>query len=414
MPLAVDIAVTHLLTRKRQTAVSMLGVAMGVGFAIAMAGLMDGFQTYFISKVIDVTPHIVMKDEFRNPPVQPAALRYSHGALNLRGVRPRDEIRGIRRAQSIVASLSRRANLSVAPSLEGQVFLRYGSKDVGATLIGIEPDRQRTVSNLERDLTAGSLDALKTSANGLIIGVDLARKLGVKMRDTVTAVSPAGVILKMKIVGIFRTGLINLDGSTSYALLKKVQVLQKRINVINQINMRLKDADAAQRVAASIERRFLYRTESWQEANEGVLGVFVIQHAIMYATTGAILVVACFGIFNVISTIIFEKTRDIAILKSMGFEEGDIRMIFLIEGVAVGVLGSLLGWGLGYALLQLLASVKFDVEGIVKLQGFVLHSTWVHYAIGTVAAMSSAAFAAYLPARKAARLRPVDIIRGAA
>jgi len=234
------------------------------------------------------------------------------------------------------------------------------------------------------------------------------------MRDTVTAVSPAGVILKMKIVGIFRTGLINLDGGVAYALLKKVQVLQKRINVVNQITMRLKDPDAAGKVAAAIERRFRYRTESWQEANEGVLGVFVIQHAIMYATTGAILVVACFGIFNVISTIIFEKTRDIAILKSMGFEESDIRSIFLIEGLAVGILGSLLGWALGYGLLQLLGSVKFNVESFVKLEGFVLHSTWVHYAIGTVAAMASAAFAAYLPARKAARLRPVDIIRGAA
>jgi len=414
MPLAFDIAITHLLTRKRQTAVSMLGVAMGVGFAIAMAGLMDGFQTYFVSKVIDVTPHITMKDEFRNPPAQPAAIRFGHGAFALRGVRPRDELRGIRRAQSIVASLARRDGLAVAPSLEGQVFLRYGSKDVGASLIGIEPDRQRTVSNLENDLTDGSLDALKTSANGLIIGIDLARKLGIKMRDTVTAVSPAGVILKMKIVGIFRTGLINLDGSVAYALLKKVQVLQKRINVVNQIAMRLKQPDAAGQVAAAIERRFHYRTESWQEANAGVLGVFVIQHAIMYATTGAILVVACFGIFNVISTIIYEKTRDIAILKSMGFEEGDIRMIFLIEGIAVGILGSLLGWALGYALLQLLGSVKFNVESFVKLEGFVLNSTWVHYAVGTVAAMGSAAFAAYLPARKAARLRPVDIIRGAA
>lgn len=414
MPLALDIALTHLMTRKRQTAVSMLGVAMGVGFAIAMAALMQGFQQFFVSKIVDVTPHIVMKDEFRQPPVQPAALRYGHGALKLRGVRPREEIRGIRRARRILGALSRRAGLAVAPSLQGQVFLRYGSKDVGANIIGIDPDRQRHVSNLERDLTAGSLDHLKTSANGIIIGHGLATKLGVKMRDTVTAVSPAGVILKMKIVGIFRTGLVNLDDGETYALLKKVQILQKRINVVNQLHMRLKVPDHARRVAASIERRYRYRTESWQEANEGVLGVFVIQHAIMYATTGAILVVACFGIFNIISTVIYEKTRDIAILKSMGFEEGDIRAIFLLEGMAVGVIGSLLGWALGYSLIQLLASIEFEVESMVKLQGFVLYTTWVHYAIATTAAIVSAALAAYLPARKAAGLRPVDVIRGAA
>lgn len=414
MPLALQIALTHLLTRRRQTAVSMLGVAMGVGFAIAMAAMMQGFQSFFVSKVIDVTPHIIMKDEFRVPPKQPAALRYGGGALVIRGFKPRDELRGIRRARRIIAALSKRRDLNAAPTLHGQIFLRYGSKDVGANLIGVEPERERLVTNLEHDLIAGSLDALKTSANGLIVGVGLAKKLGVKMRDTVTAVSSTGVILKMKIVGIFRTGLIDLDDTEAYTLLKKAQILQKRTNVVNQIRMRMKAPETARAVAGEIERRWRYRSESWQEANEGILGVFVIQHAIMYSTTGAILIVACFGIFNIISTVIFEKTKDIAILKSMGFEEGDIRTIFLVEGVTVGVLGSVLGSGLGYGLIRVLATVEFEVESFVKLQGFVLDSTFVHYAIAIGAAVASAALAAYIPARRAARLKPVDIIRGAA
>ena len=248
MPLALDIALTHLRTRKRQTAVSMLGVAMGVGFAIAMAAMMQGFQQFFVSKIIDVTPHIVMKDEFRTPPIQPAVKKYGSGALAILGVRPRDEVRGIRRARRIVASLAKRGGLTVAPTLQGQVFLRYGAKDLSANLVGIDPDRHRTVSNLERDLTVGSLDNLKTAANGIIIGSGLATKLGVKMRDTVTAVSPAGVILKMKIVGIFHTGILTLDNSSAYTLLKKSQILQKRTNVVNQIHIRIRNPDSARAI----------------------------------------------------------------------------------------------------------------------------------------------------------------------
>ena len=414
MPLSVDIAITHLLTRKRQTAVSMIGVAMGVGFTVAMATMMQGFQKDFVQRVIDNSPHITMKDEFRSPPVQPVAIRYPKGAVSLRGLKPRDEVRGIRRAQQILSVLAERDGLTVAPTLSGQVFLRYGSKRVSATLTGIEPDRERKVTQIEKDLKLGKLDDLKTSANGVILGKGLANKLGISMNKIVTAVSPEGVIMKMKVVGIYHTGVIAIDQTIAYALLKKSQILQDRPNVINQIRMRLAKVDEARPVAAAIERRYGYRTESWEEANEGIFGIFVIQNAIMYSTTGAILLVACFGIFNVISTVIYEKTRDIAILKSMGFEESDIRRIFLIEGMAVGFLGSLLGAGLGIGLITLLESVEFDIEGMVEAQGFILYKSIWHYLIAGGVAMLAATLAAYLPARRAARLRPVDIIRSAA
>jgi lipoprotein-releasing system permease protein len=134
----------------------------------------------------------------------------------------------------------------------------------------------------------------------------------------------------------------------------------------------------------------------------------------MYSTTGAILVVAAFGIFNIISTVVLEKTRDIAILKSIGLDETDIKLIFLMEGLAVGIVGALLGWATGYALTEMLAQVKLPIEGFVKAQGFYLkYSIW-HYLISAGIAIGAAVFAAYLPARKAARVNPVDIVRGAA
>lgn len=414
MKLALSIALTHLRSRRRQTLVSMGGVAMGVGFAVAMAALMQGFQQDFVNRVIDNSPHITMKDEFRTPPAQPVRLRYEAGAIDLRSQKPRDEVRGIKRAQATIAALSKWPGLSVAPTLSGQVILRYGSKDVSGTATGIDPDRERKVTKIEKDMVLGTLDDLKTTHNGIILGKGLAVKLGAKVNDTITAVSPVGVILRMKVVGLYYTGVVTIDDTISYVLLKKSQILQNRTNVINQIRMKVDDLQKASATAALIERRYKYRTESWEEANESIFSIFVIQNAIMYSTVGAILIVACFGIYNVISTVIYEKYKDIAILKSMGFTEGDVQRIFLLEGLIVGAAGSLTGWLLGYALTGLLDSIEFEVRGMIETQGLILKYSVMHYVYASIAAMASATLAAYLPARRAARVRPVDIIRGAA
>lgn len=414
MRLIAEIALTHLTHRKRQSIVSILGVAMGVGFFIGMAALMQGFQSYFVSKIIDVWPHIIMKDEYRLPSLQAAQRQFPQGAVALHGLKPVEELRGIRDAKAVIAALNRIEGIHAAPTMRTQAFMRYGAKDVSASLVGIDPDLERQVSQLERDLKVGSLNELHTAANGVILGEGLAAKLGVELHNIITVVSPAGVILKMQVVGIFRTGITTIDNFDSYTLLKKAQILANRPNVINQIRIRLRDVENARVVASSIESRYGYRTEAWEETYENVLGIFVIQNGIMYSSVGAILIVAAFGIFNIISTIIHEKSRDIAILKSIGVAEFDIRLIFLLEGLAVGVIGTLLGWALGHALIEILASIRFNIEGFVRAEGFILNESPYHYLLGAGFALIASSLAAFLPARKAARLDPVDILRGAA
>jgi len=414
MAVVLPIAFAHLKNRKRQTLVSVLGVALGVGFFIAIAALMQGFQQYFVHQIIDISPHIVIKDEYRMPPAQAAELAYPDGAVAIAGVKPKDELRGIKGARAKMAMLREMPGILAAPTLRGSVLLRYGSRDVAVSLVGIEPAAERRVTRMEADLTVGRLDDLFTEANAIILGDGLAQKLGAAPGDTIIAASPAGFVLKMKVVGLVHSGLTVLDNGEAYALLKKAQILQDRANVINQIQMRVSDVEGAERIAAEIEARFGYRTESWQESNRNVLGIFVVQNGIMYSTTSAILIVAAFGIYNIISTVVFEKTRDIAILKSMGFTERDIGLVFLTEGLIVGLLGAVIGWGVGYGLSEVLASIRFHVEGIVTMQSFQIFFSGVHYLIGAGFAIAAAAVAAVLPARKAASLNPVDIVRGAA
>lgn len=413
LPLGLSIALQHLRHRRRQTLVSLLGVALGVAFFIGISAMMQGFQRDFIARIIDVQPHIIVKDEVRDPPRQAVERTFPGGAIALRGLKPREEVRGIRGARNMIATLEELPGVHVAPALYGNLLLRFGGKDVSVNVTGIQPERERKVTHLEKDLLSGSLDALYTTSNAIILGEGVARKAGIREGDLISAVSPLGVVLKMKVVGIFRSNITLMDNFETYTLLKKAQILQNRPNVINRVNLRLDDVEQAAPLAAEIESRFGYRSEPWQEQSRNVLGIFVIQNAIMYSTVSAILIVACFGIFNVISTVVFEKTRDIGILKSMGFRDKDIRRIFLMEGLIVGLVGTVIGWLMGWGLIEFMASIHFDMEGFVKAQGFVLYRTPRHYLISAAMAVTSATLAAWIPARRASRLNPVDIVRGA-
>ena len=411
-----NLALTHLTGRVRQTVIAVFGVALGVAFFIAMAGLMQGFQQFFISKIIDVSPHIVMQDDYRERPRQAVSYAYDMDktAVSLNGVKPKEEIRGIKNAEKIISALRKMPDVHISPMLEGQIFYRYGSTDLSSTLKGIQPKYERYITKLENDMTAGSLDELQTHSDGVIVGDGLADNLNAHVGDTLTGISVAGLVRKMKVVGIFHTGITELDNTVSYTLLKDAQVIQSRPNVINAIRFALKDPYQAEGLAQRIERRFKYKTVSWQEANEGVLSVFIIQNIVRYTTTSAILLVACFGIYNIISTLINEKARDIAILKSIGFTEGNIQQIFIVQGMMIGFSGMIIGWGLGFAMSRGLEALPIHMNAIITAEKLFIVYDIHNYIYGGIACLVAATVAAWLPARKAARLKPVDIIRGAA
>ena len=410
---ALSIALAHLRHRRRQSLVSIAGVALGVGFFIALAALMQGFQGYILSTVIDVSPHVRIQDEYRTPQAQPAERFFGDSsAISYRGLRPKDERRGIRGYQEIMAYVYRLPDVEASLSLSGQVFLRFSAAETSATVRGIIPEEERKITRIEQDMLAGSFNDLSTAPNGIILGRGVAKKLGVTMNDSMIAVSAQGVSMRVKVVGILATGIVAIDDTTAYMLLKKVQILENKPNRISDINLRLANPDDAPSIARALEERFFWRAESWQEANEGIFGVFKVQNIVMYSTVTAIMIVAAFGIFNIISTIIHEKTRDIAILKSLGFREAVIRSIFVWQGMIVGLIGTLLGWALGYAFSTGLASIRINIGGFVESDRlFILWSFW-HYAIAASFSLTAAVIAAWLPARKAARLNPVDIVRG--
>ncbi len=218
----------------------------------------------------------------------------------------------------------------------------------------------------------------------------------------------------MKVVGLFRTGNASVDETQTFTLLKRAQVMFERPNRVNRFLIQLDDAYAARTVAQRIEDATGDKSVSWVEASEDILSVLVVRNIIMYSVVSAILLVASFGIYNTLSTIVLEKTRDIAILKSMGFHARDVRLIFLFEGVIIGIIGSLFGLALGAGLMQALSLVQIKPPGVSEQVFLPIWWGAQQFALATAFAMTSCILAAWLPARRAGRVHPVEILRGAA
>ncbi len=413
MPLPFDIALTHLWQRRRATLVSLTGVALGVAFFLAVSALMRGSEHDFITRLVDNSPHITVMDRRRAADVQPAELRWPRGAVAVRNVKPQPEVRGIRGYRNRLQYIEALPGARAAPVLAGSAVLTFAGQQQGVSLSGVVPARMKDVSSIERKMVSGSLDDLAATQNGIIIGAGLAAKFGLHMGSPVGVVSASTGGVTMKVVGIFRTGNAAYDEGETFTLLKRAQAILGRPDRVNRIIVQLADPHAARGVAADIERNTGYQSVSWLEASEDILSLLLVRNVIMYSVVAAILVVAAFGMYNTISTVASEKTRDIAILKAMGFRQRDIRAIFLVQGVIIGLAGSGAGLLLGHGMMLALASVELKPPGVSDVVHLPVWWGAGQYLLAAGFALAASVCAAYLPASKAARLQPVDILRGA-
>lgn len=412
MRLQLSIAVTHLLARKRQTLVSLSGIVLGTAFFLAVSALMQGSEKDFIKRLVDNSPHITVSDEYRGADIQPAAMQWPDAAVNIRSIKPQTEVRGIRGYQQKLAFIESIPGLRVAPALTGSVVLTFAGRVQGVSMTGLIPESMREVSSIEDKMIEGSLEALNANPNGIIVGIGLINKFKLALGRNVTVTTSDGIVRSMKIVGIFRTGTANYDETQTYALLKKVQSLLNRPNRVNRFVIQLSDPNQARDVATLIEQRIGYKSVSWLEASEDIMSLLTVRNVIMYSVVTAILVVAAFGIYNTISTIVMEKTRDIAIMKSMGFHASDIQLIFLSEGLIVGLIGSLLGIAVGLGLMWILDQVVLPITAMGGPTHLPVYRGQRQFFIAFAFALFSAVAASYLPANKGGRVHPVDVLRG--
>jgi lipoprotein-releasing system permease protein len=408
--LILDIAWTHVTARVRQTLVGMAGVAMGVGFTIMMAGLMEGSQIDFLRQLVDTMPHVTVQDERRAAAPQPADREY--GAVQMSGVANVGSRPGIRYPETAMASLRSWLPGDVAPQVKTTAIVDHGGR-VGVTLVGIDPRQEIRVSKLATQMREGQITDLNRAPNAVIIGEALAEKLAVKAGNTITLIGGQGTEVSSTVAGIFRSGMKRVDEGQIYALLSTAQLMIGQSGIINELRLRLNDPLSAERVARQVEAQTGYKSVSWQEANSDLLSTFAVRDFIVLTVMGAMLLTSSFATYNIISTITHEKRQDIAIMKSLGMHEAAVRRIFIIEAAIIGVVGIIVGWLIGYLLCYgwSLITIYNPLTGsTVPLS---IYYSLKHYVIVGGISLLCCTGAAFFPARKATRVHPVEIIRGA-
>ena len=408
------IALRQLWDRKMLNGIALLGVMLGVLTLIGINGIMQGFQVKFLDNITKISPHVTIYDkQLRPSPSILARWADDFVVTHVAHESPSDRQLRINRPAEIVRAISQMDGvLGAASALTGSAVIALGAQELPVDLRGIDPPRQDRVTPISAYTVEGSFRRLDASSDGILIGRGVANKIGARLDDVIKVGSPLGDKMTLKVVGIFDCGIPPVDNNRVYVTLRNAQTLLGKPDIIGRVEVKLVDPDRAPAVTEALERMFGYDAESWQETNANFLALFAMQNTIISFVVGAILCVGGFGILAVQIMIVLQKTRDIAILRSVGFRRADILVAFLLQGAIIAIVGGIVGDVIGHYVLVALSHLKTHTEGLVKSETFLIYEDDRFYVYGLVFAFVIGVVASLIPAIRGSRVEPVDVLRG--
>ena len=415
MRLLLGIARTHLTSRLKQSIIAGLGVTFGIGMFIILISFMTGLNGLLDGLILDRTPHIHIYNEIAPTEVQPLD-RYLDGADwgLIRSIKPKLTPSRIYNGPALLRHFKQDDRIKGATAqVSSQVFYTAGSIQLNGMVNGIDIREESRLFNIDNYIIEGDILDLHHNDNAIILGAGIVNKLSAKINDRVKLVSATGNTLSLKIVGIYQSGMAEIDNVQSYANLHTVQrLVGERSNYITSINVKLEDITSAPGLAEEMRRLYDVDAIDIYRANAQFDTGTSIRNLITYAVSIALLIVAGFGIYNILNMLIFEKMNDIAILKATGFSGKDVMIIFLAQAIIIGVSGGVVGLILGYAISVLIDHTPFVVDALPTVKTYPVNFDITYYMIGILFALISTTLAGFLPARKAKNIDPVDILRG--
>ena len=395
---------------------SLTGIVFGVGFFIVTQAQTSGFEEFFVKTILGTNGAIRIEDRFQATTFFIVADgSYHESKFDVATAREaRKYIEGVEEPDAMMDARRRFRNVSgVSTVVEGSVIADSSFKNDTAKALGIRLQDHLAVSDLAAQVArgAGTLEDFRTSPQGLIVGKVLAERLGLKVGDSL--ILRAGLEQRRyKVSAIFTTGVSDIDRVRIYMHLGEARSLLKKTTGASFLQVALFDRDRAPADAAQMEAVFKHSAKSWQEREESWLQAFKALQVSAALTVSTIILISGLGMFNTLAMIVIEKTKEIAILRSMGYTRKDIARIFIWLGTTVLVFGTIGGWMLGAAVTYGVSKYPIKIRGIFSADSFQVHWSIWHYVIATVTAAVVVMTAAVIPARRAARLEPGDIIRG--
>ncbi|MEM9985599.1 MAG: FtsX-like permease family protein, partial [Bacteroidota bacterium] len=298
----------------------------------------------------------------------------------------------------------------VAPEVNLSVFFQNGAVKLNGKLAGVDPVQDHAMYQTKDYVVAGDWDALNYRSDGIVIGVGLAEKLSVSLHDPVKLTTSDGVTKNYEVLALFETSIASVDNTTGYVRIGAArQLLSKNMSYVTDIQANLADYNQAEVVATDLAERIPYKVESWQASNGQLVAGNELRDIIAIAVSLTILLVAGFGIYNIMNMTVNEKIREIAILKAMGFGGKDVVEIFLVQSMIIGLIGGLVGLGFGFAVSRIVDQLPFEIASLTSLP---VAYRPIDYAMAFFFGLITTFIAGYLPAKKASRVDPVEIIRG--
>lgn len=406
MNINAQIAKTYIVTNKKLTGVAVAGVVLGMSIYIFMNSMLMGFDKASSKSIFKTTPHIrVYKDDEISKPL------ISSNGKQMLLVNPKivPAKNTIINPGLIISTIQEMKDVEIVTSqVNANIFYNSGKSQITGLCSGVNPDEADRMYAISTTVVEGSLDALKGNPNGILVGSGVSEKMSLRVNDYVNITSSKGVNRAFKIVGIFKTNNSIIDKTKSYVNVLAAQQLLKEGNVyVTDINVNIKNPDDAEKIATQISANTGYKAEGWKQANETLMAAQRMRKIIITFVSTTILLVAGFGIYNILNMTITQKINDIAILKAMGFKGNDVIRIFVTQAVTVGVMGVIGGMLMATVIITLLQHVY--VGGDIGY--FPITYEVTKYIQGVVVGMVITFFAGYIPAKKAANIDPVEIFR---
>jgi lipoprotein-releasing system permease protein len=403
------IALRFLSHRKRALLLSLSGVVFGVAFFICMQAQTQGFAKYFIDSTLGSNGALIIRSRFE--PRQVASLVPPKTTKT--NVAHRQYFEGITNANEIMRVSRQFSNVvSCSPVLRGTLSARSGFENATVDLFGIEPGLHLQTTDLAHQLVDGSFDDFRNKPNSVIVGSRLAETLNVQVGDTVQLLSPGGQYRRFSVSAIAQSGVGSVDSTRIYCHARVAQTLLHKPYAASMIIYKLRDPDRAPALAQHFEDLFQHDAASWQEREASTLHLFLTLRLSAAITVSLVILLAGFGIFNVLTMTVLSKMKEIAILRSMGYRRRDISAIFLWQGGMIAAAGSLIGCIAGALLSWGVSKIPIRLRGLLSTDYFVVAWDWRHYVWAILLAMISVFIASYVPARRAAGLPPVTTLRG--
>lgn len=385
------ISLKYLLAKRKEkfisiiSLISVLGVAVGVMALIVVLAVMSGFDNDLRDKIVGTNSHIIIEREG--------------------GIEDFNEvIEKVNMISYVMAS---------SPFLNGQALIRKGDEVVGVILRGIDPVNESNVTNLKRYLIEGDLNI---SENEVIIGKELATKLALKLKDNLSLISPVNTFPQdFRVAGIFNSGMYEYDLNLTFTELKTAQRFYGVEGLVGGIGVRIDNVLKAEQIKRKIQKELgiTYWVRTWMDINKNLFEALKLEKTTMFIILTLIIIVACFNIIGTLIMVVMEKTKDIGILKSIGASNENIRKIFMLNGLIVGVLGTFLGacGGIGLSILLKRYPIIKLPQDIYYIDRLPVDIQFADCFAVILAAIIISLLATLYPANQAARLDPVEALR---